>query len=321
MQLDFKRSSGVKPALTKLNLVFPFDFRNKLVLVLTFLLLITITWIAGNISTTQQLISHSINENYRTVDFYALDIGDSRPIESTTAPIISLAKFTILAIDAGHGGVDPGSIGKNGLTEKEITLILAKKVRSQLSSVKNLHIALTRYDDSTININSRNEIIKKTQADFVLSLHLNSIPQENITLVESYFNDSQNTVTDRNNLFIRSDNTPGELSRLLAVAVQESVFETVKRHNKVSVNAGLKTTPMRILSQNQAYGALLEVTCLSNPEEEERLGTNEYLDKLATSIANGIKLFLHNSSKNLSTAKYPAKPLLGGLAVHQGVVI
>ncbi|MCB1754243.1 MAG: N-acetylmuramoyl-L-alanine amidase [Gammaproteobacteria bacterium] len=209
----------------------------------------------------------------------------------TESPIM-LSRFTVLAIDAGHGGIDPGSIGRNGLTEKEVTLRLAKKVRSLLSSVDNLHVALTRYDDRTININTRTEIIKEIGADFVLSLHMNAIPQEQITLVESYYKTSRRAHMLRDDFFIKSSDSNIEISRSLATTIQDAVFKTVKRHNEISVNAGLKTDPMRILSQNEVPGALLEVTCLSNPEEEERLRSDEYLDKLAYAIANGIKQFL-----------------------------
>ncbi len=213
-----------------------------------------------------------------------------------------IQRFTVLAIDAGHGGVDPGSLGINGIAEKDVTLALAKAVREELSSVEQLHVALTRYDDRTININSRNEIIEEIGADFVLSLHLNSIPQDHISLVESYYKVNRRADPNKNGFYIKSSDRNIEESRLLATAVQNSVFQTVKRHNKISVNAGLKTQSMRILSQNKAPGALIEITCLSNPEEAERLASEEYVDKLAVSIAEGIKLFLKNRSESVTAA-------------------
>lgn len=203
-----------------------------------------------------------------------------------------IQRFTVLVLDAGHGGVDPGSIAKNGLTEKEVTLKLAKEVRKKLENVDNLHVALTRYDDRTININSRTQIIEDLGADFVLSLHLNSIPQEHIALVESYYKKIRRADPRNHEYFIKSSDDNVQESKALASAVQDSVFQTVKRHNEISVNAGLKTDSMRILSQNSAPGVLIEITCLSNPDEAERLLTQEYIDKLAQSIADGIVTFL-----------------------------
>ncbi len=226
----------------------------------------------------------------------------TNPALEETIDTFVLPKFTVLALDAGHGGVDPGSIGSNGLTEKEVTLRLAKKVRSRLSSIKNLHIALTRYDDRTLNINSRTEIIETIGADFVLSLHLNSIPQDNITLVESYYKTSRRADPGNTHLFVSSGDEKIALSQALAASVLDSVYATVKRHNEISVNAGLKTDSMRILSQNRIPGALIEVTCLSNPEEENRLASDEYLDKLAAAIAEGIKVFLENTGSSFTAS-------------------
>ncbi len=204
--------------------------------------------------------------------------------------------FTVLAIDAGHGGVDPGSVGKSGLAEKDVTLKIAKRVREKLSSVDKLHVALTRYDDTTINIDSRTNVIENIGADFVLSLHLNAIPQEHISLVESYYKTNRRATPSNGDFYIKSSSSKVKTSHSLAKAVQSKVFQTVKKHNKVSIDAGLKTSPMRILSQNSVPGALLEITCLSNPDEEERLKTDAYLDELATGIAEGIKEFLRRES-------------------------
>lgn len=210
--------------------------------------------------------------------------------------------FTVLAIDAGHGGIDPGSQGKGGLTEKKVTLQIAKRVREKLSSVDKLHVALTRYDDSTININSRTKLIKNIGADFVLSLHLNAIPQEHISLVESYYKTNRRADPSKGDFYIKSSSSKIKTSHSLAKSVQTKVFQTVKKHNKVSVDAGLKTSPMRILSQNSIPGALIEITCLSNPAEEQRLRSDAYLDELATGIAEGVKEFLQQNSTAITAS-------------------
>ncbi len=210
---------------------------------------------------------------------------------------LSLDKLTVLAIDPGHGGIDPGATGKNGLIEKDITLLLAKKLRTRLSSIGNLLIALTRFDDTTINIESRNKIIEEAKADFVVSLHLNSIPQKHIALVESYYDNSKESLSKFNSFYIESNNSYRSISRSLAIWIQDSIFTTVQKYNKTSLDAGVKTNSMRILSQNKAIGALLEITCISNPEEEARLKTHAYLDELAEAVANGVRQFLYAYSK------------------------
>ena len=239
----------------------------------------------------------SIKETAQTIVAPIAEI-DPPPQTETQAEAshgLQLPEFVVLALDPGHGGVDPGAMGATGLSEKVVTLDLAKRVRRKLNDVGNLHIALTRFDDSTININSRASIIRHIGADLVLSLHLNTLPQQNITLVESYYKTSRQELTDAgegSTVLVDADDKNVMLSRSFAEEVQSSVFATVKRFNKISVNAGLKSDSMRILSQHRAPGALLEVTCLSNPEEEARLTDSAYLDKLAGAIAKGVRSYL-----------------------------
>ncbi|MDO6460128.1 N-acetylmuramoyl-L-alanine amidase [Granulosicoccaceae sp. 1_MG-2023] len=208
---------------------------------------------------------------------------------------LQLPQFTVLALDPGHGGIDPGALGNKGLSEKVLTLDLAKRVRRKLSDVGNLHVALTRFDDRTININARAAIISNIGADLVLSLHLNTLPQRNITLVESYYKTRRQVSAqspDGEPVLVAAKEDNVTRSRRFAEEVQSSVFATVKRFNEISVNAGVKSDSMRILSQHDAPGALLEVTCLSNPEEEARLTDSAYLDKLADAVAQGIRSYL-----------------------------
>jgi N-acetylmuramoyl-L-alanine amidase len=237
----------------------------------------------------------SIKETATAITAPVAEIDPPPPPAPENTGGLKLPAFTVLAIDAGHGGVDPGAMGTTGLSEKVVTLDLAKRVRQKLSDVGNLHVALTRFDDTTININSRASIIRHIGADLVLSLHLNTLPQQNITLVESYYKSSRQEQAEGdsgNTILVDADEDNVMLSRRFAEEVQSSVFATVKRFNEISVNAGLKSDSMRILSQHRAPGALLEVTCLSNPEEEARLQDPVYLDKLAIAIADGIRSYL-----------------------------
>ncbi len=246
---------------------------------------------ASIVSSTPQEPPQNSNESKRIF---------SQKLNTPSATILSLDKITVLAIDPGHGGVDPGAIGKYGLLEKNVTLKLAKKIRSRLSSIENLFIALTRFDDTTINIESRNKIIETIKADFVVSLHMNSIPQEHTALVETYYDDSKSKLSKFNSFYSKSNHSYRDISRTLASSIQESVFSIVEQHNGSPLNAGIKTNSMRILSQNKALGALLEITCISNPEEEARLRTDKYLNKLAEAITDGIKRFLSTYSGNTS---------------------
>ena len=93
----------------------------------------------------------------------------------------------LILIDAGHGGEDPGTTGKLGTKEKDITLDIAMRLRERLQRYRGYQILLTREKDITLSLNQRIDIAKSCQADLFISIHINYLPNRPINTIETFY--------------------------------------------------------------------------------------------------------------------------------------
>lgn len=177
----------------------------------------------------------------------------------------------IIAIDAGHGGADPGAIGFNGTAEKEINLLLAKKLQTLLEE-KGAVVIMTRTDDTVYSdvkkddLDHRAKIVTKKKAELFISIQCNAVPG-------SSYHGAQ--------VFYYPESKDG---KLLAESIQDSL---VKK---------LKNTDRKALTLSSAYiiyvldmpAIIVETGFLSNPEEEALLNDNNYQEKVTAAIYGGI---------------------------------
>jgi len=203
----------------------------------------------------------------------------------------------VVALDPGHGGTDPGSEAHNGLVEKELTLDMAKRVELFLSEIENVDVIMTRNSDTGMSRQGRVDKIRAADADVVVSLHFNHLPQTDVNLVESFYADRQNVAEslraqNRSPSSVNLDYT--DASKNLAGILHRKVFNEVASVNENVVDAGVKNETLYVLTRSFTPGALLELTCISNPAEAERLSTVEYRNQLAASIADGLRDYLMN---------------------------
>lgn len=214
-------------------------------------------------------------------------------------------KFVIM-IDPGHGGTDPGSIGHNGLLEKALTLDIAKRTQLFLSEMDNISVVLTRDGDKGMSRKSRVNKVKRSNADMVVSLHLNHLPQTDINLVETFYAaphniresiEKQRSEAFGNGMVKTTDTRNHDLSftkgsAQLANLMQKRVFDEVAHNNPATDNAGVKQDTLYILTRSFTPGVLIEMSCLSNEREAERLADPAYRDTLAAALADGIRDYL-----------------------------
>jgi len=214
-------------------------------------------------------------------------------------------KFVIM-LDPGHGGTDPGSVGHNGLQEKILTLDIAKRAKRLLSKNKNISVVLTRNSDNGMSRKSRVHKVKKSKADMFVSIHLNHLPQTDVNLVETFYAaprnilesiDKQRAEKSRSGMVETNATLNPNLSftlgsRQLASIMQKRVFDEVIDNNPETDNAGVKEDTLYILTRSFTPGALIELSCLSNVKEAERLNNPAYREKLAAALAKGIQEYL-----------------------------
>ena len=183
----------------------------------------------------------------------------------------------VVVIDAGHGGTDPGKVGVNGAIESDINLKIALKLKEYLEE-KGIKVVLTREDENGLygagdtnkkrsDMEKRCEIINDTAPDMLVSIHQNSYSSEGVKGAQVFYFKNSNG---------------GEK---IASIIQSHLISEVDESNG------------RQCKENSIYYILKNVTCpavivecgfLSNYSEAELLVTNEYQEKLAIAIGNGI---------------------------------
>lgn len=210
----------------------------------------------------------------------------------------------IVLLDPGHGGTDPGAIAPNGLREKDLTLDIAKRTREHLKQYPNLEVRFTRDDDTGMSRATRVNKIRQSDADIMISIHFNDLPQKNIALVETYYaglSNIEDSLSRRNTHYqtlaqdgqidpdsIRSEFYFTKKSEQLANTLHKHVYGEVEQNNPAAHDAGVKSETLFVLTQSYKTAALMELTCLSHPDEAEKLKTEEYRDHIAKALASGI---------------------------------
>ncbi|MFK7890186.1 MAG: N-acetylmuramoyl-L-alanine amidase [Granulosicoccus sp.] len=214
-------------------------------------------------------------------------------------------KFVVM-LDPGHGGIDPGAIAHNGLLEKELTLDIARRVKLFLSEYTDLEVILTRDKDYGLTRTSRISTIRDSDADLVISLHFNHLPEPNLNVVETFFASPANVAESRAGLARKAlmgkkvslqhtrkrtgvDISFTRGSKRLANALQRRVFAEVSFSNEEVRDAGAKAATFYVLTQSYKPAALIEITCLSNINEAQKLTTDDYKSRLSSALADGVR--------------------------------
>jgi N-acetylmuramoyl-L-alanine amidase len=215
-------------------------------------------------------------------------------------------KIGRIVIDAGHGGHDSGTLGVDGIQEKDVVLDVALRLGKLLHDRLGAEIIYTRSDDTFIPLETRTAIANKAQADLFLSIHANSSPDESARGVETYYLNftSDPTALDvaaRENAV--SDQSIHQLSDLVKkIALKDKIAESREFANDVEGslyaglakgNAGLKDrgvkkAPFVVLIGANMPSILAEISFVTNAKDAEQLAQPEYRQRVAESIYKGV---------------------------------
>jgi N-acetylmuramoyl-L-alanine amidase len=221
-------------------------------------------------------------------------------------------KVQTIVIDPGHGGIDPGATGHQGLMEKDVALDIAKRLRDKLVRNGNYRVLLTREDDIKVYLKERVAFAKENRADLFISIHINSVPdrtgklnyvetyyfgphteQRSLELAEQENRDSQYTMAEFRDLITRiGDTLKSEESMDLAQTIHRQLYHDLSQHSDNLVDAGTKPGPFVVLLGVEVPSVLVEVSCISNKAEETRLSRSTYRDNVAGILKTGIVEYL-----------------------------
>lgn len=236
---------------------------------------------------------------------------------------------TVVVIDAGHGGKDPGAIGKKlGIKEKEVTLSISKELKALLDADPNFKAVMTRNSDVFIQLPERTEIARKNKANYLVSIHADSSPISSEIKGASVWVLSNQRASDEMGKWLEESEKQSELlggaGRILSNNNERYLNQTVldlqfSHSQRAGYELGktvlarmanmttlAKSVPQRaslsVLRSPDITSILVETGFLSNPVEEKKLSTTSYRKQLAKAIYNGLVAY-RNSHVNISESR------------------
>ena len=238
---------------------------------------------------------------------------EAQPTSSGDRSLIRALGLKIgkIVIDPGHGGHDTGTIGPNGLLEKDLVLDVSRRLGKLLEARLGADVVFTRRDDTFIPLETRTSIANQEQADLFVSVHANSSHDPDARGVETYYLNFTSSpealeVAARENA--ASDKDIHELqdlvkkialrekideSREFASDVQESLHSGLATKSAGIRDRGVKKAPFVVLIGANMPSILAEISFISHPGDEKRLKGPEYRQRIAESLYRGISRYVN----------------------------
>ena len=225
-----------------------------------------------------------------------------------------------IVIDPGHGGHDPGAMGKD-VGEAELVLDVALRLEKLLQKTPGIEVVLTRRTDDFVPLQERTAIANREGADLFLSIHANANESPYVRGVETYFLNFANNlgaagVAARENAasgqamaalpdlvkMIALNNKLDE-SRELATIVQHAMVERLRGVNKSLKDLGVKQAPFAVLIGAAMPSVLSEVSFITNSQDAKQLRSSLYRQRIAEALANAVRKY-QTSLKTVTTVAH-----------------
>ena len=298
------------------------------------------------IETNTTLSAHWANARGRTL---LLNLGawspatvspEPQPVHAAHAPDEG-SRDVIIAVDAGHGGQDPGAIGHGGTREKDVTLAIARALAERINAEPGMRAVLTRDRDEFLELRDRIRRARVARADMFVSVHADSIADRSISGASVYVlsvhgasSEAARWLAERENAAdlmggVRLDDK-GSLAPVLLDATQSEIIgvsasaaervvgalESVGEVRKAQVqHAGFV-----VLKSPDIPSMLVETAYISNPDEERHLRTASQQSRLAEAIASGVRSYFLQNPPDGTRFKQQRRESLASAADASAVV-
>lgn len=245
----------------------------------------------------------------------------AKPPEAAPNPG-KVVRMVTIALDPGHGGEDPGAVGKAGTREKDIVLAIAKRLKFKLEQLPNVRVMLTRDGDYFVPLGTRVEKARKVQADLFVSLHADAfmlptargssvfvLSEKGATSTAARWLANKENLADSIGGINMKGHDKQLASVLLDLSTTAQINDSLKLGRAVLGEIGgiarlhkgsVEQAGFAVLKAPDIPSILIETAFISNPEEEAKLRDNGYQDEIASAITKGIKRYF---SKNPPLAK------------------
>jgi N-acetylmuramoyl-L-alanine amidase len=243
----------------------------------------------------------------------------AKPVKET-APAGHAGRNIVVAIDAGHGGEDPGAHGPKGTEEKRVVLAIAKKLATLINSQRNMRAVLVRKGDYYVDLRKRMEIARAANADLFVSVHADAYQKSDVKGASVFTlsnrgasSEAARWLADSENAAdlvggVRLDNKEEVLASVLLDLSQTATLEASNNvaghvlksfqnigelHFKTVQKAGFL-----VLKSPDIPSILVETAFISNPGEERKLNSLDHQSKIALAIFNGIRSYFKQYTPN-----------------------
>lgn len=260
---------------------------------------------------------------YNTYTRLEIEAGDVNSVLEKDREVLLYKKITTkiarIVIDPGHGGIDPGAVGKKGLYEKDANLTIARRLQSLIKDSLGVTAVLSRESDVYLSLKERTDLANRMSADLFISVHNNASPKSSQSRgFETYFLSEAKTTEARavaaiENASLKFDGIEApknEIEFILYDLAQNAFLQESNSLAEFVQNSAedLLSIPARGVNQAGFYvlrGAfmpaiLVECAFISNPEEEKLLKTDDFKEKLAYSIFSGLKDYVVDYERRMN---------------------
>lgn len=223
------------------------------------------------------------------------------------------ARDVVIAIDAGHGGEDPGAIGAKGTREKEVTLAIARKLAQLVKKEPGMRAVLIRDGDYYIRLRKRIKLARKLKADLFVSIHADAFRDRRVSGSSVYTLSHRGASSEAAKWLADKENSAdliggidlSENDNLLATVLLDMTQNATMEHSRVAAkkvlanlksvgavhNGSVQKAGFVVLKSPDIPSMLVETAFISNPTEEKRLRSAAHQTKLAKAILGGIKSY------------------------------
>jgi N-acetylmuramoyl-L-alanine amidase len=252
----------------------------------------------------------------------AVAAADGKP--SSQAPVVVRSvraagegRDIIIAIDAGHGGQDPGAIGRSGTREKDVVLGIAKALARRIDAEPGMRAVLTRAGDSFIPLRERMSVARTGRADLFVSVHADAIANRSVAGSSVYVLSDRGASSEQARWLAERENAAdlkggvslgdkqGALASVLmdlsqtasigsSIEAAERVLGYMDRIGEVR-KSQVQQAAFVVLKSPDIPSMLVETAYISNPAEEKRLRTTQHQERIANAIFSGVRDYFRAS--------------------------
>ncbi|MDR2637235.1 MAG: N-acetylmuramoyl-L-alanine amidase, partial [Zoogloeaceae bacterium] len=248
---------------------------------------------------------------------------EKTPEKNTGKSDNKINRLVTITLDPGHGGEDPGAIGRGGSREKNVTLAIARRLKTKLERDKNVRVAMTRDGDFFVPLGTRVQKARRVRSDLFVSIHADAWikpeaqgssvfvlsekgasstaarwlaqKENNADLIGGVNLDVKDPILARTLLDLSQTATKSDSVRLARIVLGE--LGSINRLHKSSV----EQAGFAVLKAPDIPSILVETAFISNPEEERKLSNESYQNKLAEAISRGIMRYIEQNPPNVKS--------------------